>query len=143
MDLISLFQNGIKNVVAVSGTALTEDQVLLLSRYTKNVVLLFDADIAGVKASMRSIEILLRKDFEIRIASLPKGEDPDSYVNQFGKDKFDELIKQAISFHEYQTALYESEGYFGDSSRSAEAIRNLVKSLSFINDELKRNFYII
>ena len=142
MDLISLFQYGIKNVVAVSGTALTDDQVLLLSRYTKNVVLLFDADIAGVKASMRSIEILLRKDFEIRIVSLPKGEDPDSYVNQFGKEKFDELIKLAVSFHEYQTALYETEGYFTDSSRSAEAVRSLVKSLSFIDDELKRNFYI-
>jgi DNA primase len=142
MDLISLYQNGIKNVVAVSGTALTEDQVVLLSRYSKNVVLLFDADIAGVKASMRSIEILLKKDFEIRIVSLPKGEDPDSYVNQFGKEKFDELVKQAVSFHEYQTALYESEGYFTDSARSAEAIRNLVKSLSLISDELKRNFYI-
>jgi DNA primase len=140
--LISLFQNGITNVVAVSGTALTEDQVILLSRYSKNIVLLFDADIAGVKASMRSIEILLKKDFEIRIASLPKGEDPDSYVNQFGKEKFDDLIKQAVSFHEYQTALYESEGYFTDSSRSAEAVRNLVKSLSFINDEIKRSFYI-
>ncbi|MDR3611586.1 MAG: DNA primase [Ignavibacteriaceae bacterium] len=142
MDLISLYQNGIKNVVAVSGTALTEDQVVLLSRYSKNVVLLFDADIAGVKASMRSIEILLKKDFEIRIVSLPKGEDPDSYVNQFGKEKFDELVKQAVSFHEYQTALYEAEGYFTDSARSAEAIRNLVKSLSLISDELKRNFYI-
>jgi DNA primase len=142
MDLISLFQNGIKNVVAVSGTALTEDQVILLSRFSKNIVLLFDADIAGVKASMRSIEILLRKDFEIKIASLPKGEDPDSYVNQFGKEQFDELIKQAISFHEYQTALYEAEGYFTDSSRSADAVRNLVKSLSFINDAIKRNFYI-
>ena len=142
MDLISLFQNGIKNVVAVSGTALTEDQVILLSRFSKNIVLLFDADIAGVKASMRSIEILLRKDFEIKIASLPKGEDPDSYVNQFGKEKFDELIKQAVSFHEYQTSLYEAEGYFTDSSRSAEAVRNLVKSLSFINDAIKRNFYI-
>jgi len=142
MDLISIFQNGIKNVVSVSGTALTEDQALLLSRFSKNIVLLFDADIAGVKASMRSIEILLRKDFEIRIASLPKGEDPDSYVNQFGKEKFDELIKQAVSFHEYQTSLYEVEGYFTDSSRSAEAIRNLVKSLSYIDDELKRNFYI-
>lgn len=142
MDLVSLFQNGIKNVIAVSGTALTDDQVLLLSRYTKNIVLLFDADIAGIKASMRSIEILLRKDFEIKIASLPKGEDPDSYVNQFGKEKFDDLIKQAVSFHEYQTTLYEAEGYFTDSSRSAEAVRNLVKSLSFIEDELKRNFYI-
>jgi DNA primase len=142
MDLISLFQNGIQNVVAVSGTALTEEQAILLSRYSKNIVLLFDADIAGVKASMRSIEILLKKDFEIKIASLPKGEDPDSYVNQFGKEKFDELIKQAVSFHEYQTSLYEAEGYFTDSSRSAEAVRNLVKSLSLIDDAIKRNFYI-
>jgi DNA primase len=142
MDLISLFQNGIKNVVAVSGTALTEDQVLLLSRYTKNVVLLFDADIAGIKASMRSIEILLKKDFEIKIVSLPKGEDPDSYVNTYGKEKFDEMVKQAVSFHEYQTALFEAEGYFTDSARTAEAIRSLVKSLSLISDELKRNIYI-
>jgi DNA primase len=142
MDLISLFQAGVKNVVAVSGTALTEDQVILLSRYTKNIVLLFDADNAGIKASMRSIEILLKKDFEIKIVALPKGEDPDSFVNTFGKDKFDDLVKQAVSFHEYQTALYESEGYFTDSARSAEAVRNLVKSLSLISDDLKRNFYI-
>ncbi len=79
MDLISLYQNGIKNVVAVSGTALTDDQVQLLSRYTKNVFLLFDADTAGIKASMRSIELLLKKDIEIKIISLPSGEDPDSY----------------------------------------------------------------
>ena len=91
---------------------------------------------------MRSIEILLRKDFEIKVASMPKGEDPDSYVNQFGKEKFDELIKLSVSFHEYQTALYEAEGYFTDSSRSAEAVRNLVKSLSYMEDELTRNFYI-
>ena len=142
MDLISLFQAGVKNVVAVSGTALTEDQVILLARYTKNIVLLFDADNAGIKASMRSIEILLRKDFEIKIVALPKGEDPDSYVNTFGKDKFDDLVKQAVSFHEYQTALYEAEGYFTDSARTAEAIRNLVKSLSLIGDDLKRNIYV-
>jgi DNA primase len=142
MDLISLFQAGVKNVVAVSGTALTEDQVILLSRYSKNVVLLFDADNAGIKASMRSIEILLKKDFEIKIVALPKGEDPDSYVNTFGKDKFDDLVKQAVSFHEYQTAMYEAEGYFTDSARTAEAIRNLVKSLSLIGDDLKRNLYV-
>ena len=66
MDLISLYQNGVKNVVAVSGTALTDEQVQLLSRYTKDVVLLFDADTAGIKASMRSIEILLKRDMEVK-----------------------------------------------------------------------------
>jgi DNA primase len=142
MDLISLYQSGIKNVVAVSGTALTDDQVQLLSRYTKNVVLLFDADVAGIKASMRSIEILLKRDMEVKIVSLPKGEDPDSYVNKYGKDEFEELIKRAENFLEYESKYYESQGKFDDPSTAAEAIRDLVKPVALINDELKRNLLI-
>ncbi len=106
MDLISLFQAGIKNVVAVSGTALTEEQVQLLSRYTKNVVLLFDADTAGIKASMRSIELLLKKDIEVKIAALPGGEDPDSFINNYGKEKFEETISYAQNFLEYQSGYF-------------------------------------
>lgn len=142
MDLISLYQSGIKNVVAVSGTALTDDQVQLLSRYTKNVVLLFDADVAGIKASMRSIEILLKRDMEVKIVSLPKGEDPDSYVNKYGKEEFEELIKRAENFLEYESKHYESQGKFEDPSTAAEAIRELVKPVALINDELKRNLLI-
>ena len=142
MDLISLYQSGIKNVVAVSGTALTDDQVQLLSRYTMNVVLLFDADVAGIKASMRSIEILLKRDMEVKIVSLPKGEDPDSYVNKHGKDEFEELIKRAENFLEYESKYYESQGKFDDPSTAAEAIRELVKPVALINDELKRNLLI-
>lgn len=138
MDLISMYQSGIKNVVAVSGTALTEEQVLLLSRYTKNVTLLFDADTAGVKASMRSIEILLKKDMDIKIASVPAGEDPDSFVNKFGKEKFDEIIQSAQNFLEYLSAQYESQKMFEDPAKMAEAIRDLVKPVALINDELKR-----
>ena len=139
MDLISLYQAGIKNVVAVSGTALTDDQAQLLSRYTKNVVLLFDADAAGIKASMRSIEILLKRDFDVKISTLPKGEDPDSYVTKFGKDAFDEIIKKAENFLEYQTAYYETLGMFDDPTKMAEAIRDLVKPIALVDDELKRN----
>jgi DNA primase len=142
MDLISLYQNGIKNVVAVSGTALTEDQVQLLSRYTKNVVLLFDADTAGIKASMRSIELLLRRDIEVKIATLPANEDPDSFINKFGKEEFDELIRKAQNFLEYQTAYYEKKHYFEDHNKTAEAIRELVKLLALIEDELKRNLLL-
>src|SRR3989339_646175 len=142
MDLISLFQAGIKNVVAVSGTALTEEQVQLLSRYTKNVVLLFDADTAGIKASMRSIELLLKKDVEVKIAALPGGEDPDSFINNYGKVEFDELIRKAQNFLEYQTAYFESQGYFEDHNKTAEAIRELVKLLALIDDELKRNLLL-
>jgi DNA primase len=142
MDLISLYQAGIKNVVAVSGTALTDDQAQLLSRYTKNVVLLFDADAAGIKASMRSIEILLKRDFDVKISTLPKGEDPDSYVTKFGKDSFDEIIKRAENFLEYQTEYYEAQGMFDDPIKMAEAIRDLVKPIALVNDELKRNLLI-
>jgi DNA primase len=139
MDLISLYQAGVKNVVAVSGTALTDDQAQLLSRYTKNVVLLFDADAAGIKASMRSIEILLKRDFDVKISTLPRGEDPDSYVTKFGKDAFDDIIKRAENFLEYQTAYYETEGMFDDPTKMAEAIRDLVKPIALVDDELKRN----
>ncbi len=142
MDLISLYQAGVKNVVAVSGTALTDDQVQLLSRYTKNVVLLFDADAAGIKASMRSIEILLKRDFDVKISTLPKGEDPDSYVTKFGKEAFDEIIKRAENFLEYQTEYYETQGMFDDPTKMAEAIRDLVKPIALVNDELKRNLLI-
>ena len=142
MDLISLYQAGVKNVVAVSGTALTDDQAQLLSRYTKNVVLLFDADAAGIKASMRSIEILLKRDFDVKISTLPKGEDPDSYVTKFGKDAFDEIIKRAENFLEYQTGYYEAQGMFDDPTKMAEAIRDLVKPIALVDDELKRNLLI-
>ena len=142
MDLLALVQNEIKNVVAVSGTAFTEEQVQLLSRYTKNVTLLFDSDTAGINASMRSIEILLGQDFEIKIATLPKGEDPDSFVNNFGKIKFQENLDRAQNFLEYQTAYYESEGMFDDSGKTADAIRELVKPAALIKDELKRSLLI-
>ena len=142
MDLISLFQNGIKNVVAVSGTALTDEQVQLLSRYTKNVVLLFDADTAGIKASMRSIEILLRKNMDVKIASVPEGEDPDSYVNKFGKESFDGIIQKAQNFLEYQSTYYENQGMFEDPAKTAEAIRELVKPVALISDELKRTLLL-
>jgi DNA primase len=142
MDLLALYQNGIKNVVAVSGTALTEDQVQLLSRYTKNVILLFDADAAGIKASMRSIELLLKRDMEIKIVSLPSGEDPDSFVNKFGRERFEEMIEKSENFLEYQTRYYQEAGMFNEANTAAEAIRELVKPLSLVGDELKRNFLV-
>ena len=103
------------------------------------MVLLFDADAAGIKASMRSIEILLKRDFDVKISTLPKGEDPDSYVTKFGKDAFDEIIKKAENFLEYQTAYYETLGMFDDPTKMAEAIRDLVKPIALVDDELKRN----
>jgi DNA primase len=142
MDVIALWQHGVKNVVASSGTSLTDDQARLLSRYTTNVVVIFDADEAGNKAAVRSIEILLKQDFEVKLLSLPKGEDPDSYVNNFGKDSFEELVNTSKNFLEFQTAQYESQGMFDNPTTEAKAIRELVKSAAFINDELKRGLLI-
>lgn len=142
MDLIALYQHGVKNVVASSGTSLTDDQTRLLSRYTKNIVVIFDADTAGKKAAMRSIEILLKQDFDVNVLSLPQGEDPDSFINQFGKDHFNEVLQTAKNFLEYQTSQYEAEGMFEDPMTEAEAIRELVKSAAFVNDELKRGLLL-
>ncbi len=142
MDLISLYQFGVKNVVASSGTALTEEQAQLLSRFTRNLVVLFDADAAGQNAAMRSIEILLKHDFEIKILSLPNGEDPDTFINKNGKDAFDEVLLKAQSFLDYQSSRYEAMGWFADASKQTEAIRELVKSIALVNDELKRTILI-
>lgn len=138
LDLISLYQAGIKNVVASCGTALTEEQAQLLSRYTRNIVVFYDSDNAGIKASLRSIEIFLKQDFDVKIAELPAGEDPDSFVNRNGREGIEEAIKRAQSFLEYQSQQYEKQGMFSDPSLQTQAIRGLVESASFVGDELKR-----
>ncbi|HEX2869433.1 MAG TPA: DNA primase [Ignavibacteriales bacterium] len=142
IDLISLFQHGIKNVVASCGTALTEEQAQMLSRYTKNIVVFYDSDAAGIKASLRSIEILVKQDFDVKIAELPEGEDPDSYVQKMGRQAFEEAMKRALNFLEYQTLQYEKRGMFNDPEEQTKALRELIQSASYVNDELKRNLLI-
>ena len=142
MDLISLYQNGIKNVVASSGTALTEEQVLLLSRFTRNIIVVYDADLAGQKASLRSIELLLKQNFEVKIATLPEGEDPDSFIHKNGKEDFIEKIDLAKNFLEFQTEHFEKAGMLQDPDKQTQAIRELIKSIALVNDELKRNILI-
>lgn len=142
MDLISLYQNGVKNVVASSGTALTEEQVQLLSRFTKNIIILFDADAAGQSAALRSIEVLLKQDFEVKILSLPEGEDPDSFINTNHKDDFDRLVNNATNFMEYQTEQFEKKGMLSDPDKQSQAIRELVKTIALISDELKRTMLL-
>ena len=142
MDVISLYQNGIKNVVAASGTSLTEDQVRLLSRYTNNIVVIFDADEAGKKAAKRSIEILLKFHFDIRLLSLPSGEDPDSFIREHSADDFNALVESAPDFLSYQAKELQEAGMLDDPVRKTRAIRELMKSLIMIDDELMRASYI-
>jgi len=142
MDIIALYKYGVRNTVASSGTALTDEQVQLLSRFTKNVIVLFDADSAGQKAASRSIETFLKQDFNIKVLTLPQGEDPDSFINNYGKDRFREEVEKAVNFLEYRVSSFRKEGAFDDPDKQVEAIREIVRILSFVNDELKRNMYI-
>lgn len=138
LDVISLYQNGVKNIAAVSGTALTDEQVKLLSNYTKNFYLLFDADEAGYKAAMRSIEIVLKHNLNLKIMSLPEGEDPDSFVHKFGAKQFIEQVKTAREFIDYQYLSFQKGGYLDDPERMTSAIKEMVRPIALIPDELRR-----
>ncbi len=142
MDVISLYQNGIKNVVAASGTSLTEDQVRLLSRYTRNIVVIFDSDEAGKKAAKRSIEILLKFHFDVRLLSLPSGEDPDSFIRAHSANDFIELVNSAPDFLTHQAREFQQAGMLDDPMQKARATRELIKSIVLIDDPLTRATYI-
>jgi len=142
MDFISLYQAEIKNVVASSGTALTDEQVKLLTRFTKNVTVVYDADGAGQRAAMRSIEIFLKNDCEVKIFTLPDGEDPDTYIKKLGKEEFIEASSKAQNFIEFQADYFKQNGSLDSPASSAESIREIVRNISFIPDELKRTMFL-
>ena len=141
-DMISLFQAGIQNVVASSGTALTEDQLSLLGRYSKNLILVYDGDSAGSRATIRGIDLALEKDMDVRIVALPQGEDPDSFVRSQGANVFRERLAQAVSFIEFKASEYRNLGLFETPEGKTKAVRAIVQSIARIGDELKRSFFI-
>jgi len=141
-DLISLFACGIENVAATSGTSLTKEHAMLIRRYTDNVLLLFDPDLAGVKAAFRGIEILLSHDFSVKIASIPKGDDPDSYSRKHGKDGILNLIGQAKPFMEYFIEK-KVEGLNLNSPRDQlRCIQDVKPMLSRLSNQIERMNYI-
>lgn len=141
-DLISLFQAGVQNVVASSGTALTEDQVRLVGKYARTLVLVYDADSAGSQAALRGLDIALEQGLDVRIASLPQGEDPDSFVRKRGAKDFRALVEQAVSFIDFKAGMFAAKGRFATPEGKTEAVRSIVQSIARINDELKRNFFV-
>lgn len=142
VDLISSYQAGIRNVVASSGTALTEDQIRLVGRYTKNIILVYDADSAGSQAMMRGVDLIIEGGLDVKIAELPPGHDPDSYVRKFGGDEFRKLLKRAASFIDFKAHTYQRQGKFETPEGQAEAVRSIVQTIAKMKDELKQNFYI-
>jgi DNA primase len=137
-DVISLHQAGIENVVASSGTSLTEDQVRLISRYTLNITILYDGDIAGIKASMRGIDMILEQGMNVNVVTFPDSEDPDSYVRKLGGEEFKKYLKASKKdFISFKTALFLKETE-GDPVKKAGVIREIVESISKIPDAIKR-----
>jgi DNA primase len=142
IDLISLFQAGVENVVATSGTALTEGQIQLIGRYAKNITLAYDADSAGSKASIRGVDLIMENGLDVKIAELPSGEDPDSCVKKNGGAAFKRLVENAVTFLDFKVMLFQAEGLFDTPDGQTRAVRSIVETISKMKDELKRSFYI-
>lgn len=141
-DVISLHQADIENVVASSGTALTEDQIKLMRRFTENVTVLYDGDAAGIKAALRGIDLVLKGGLNVRIVLLPDGEDPDSFSKKQGTTELKKYLRDHTQdFISFKIGLYSREAS-NDPLKKAEAIREIVTSIGVIPDPIKRSVYI-
>lgn len=141
-DVISMHQAGITNVVSSSGTSLTEDQIRLISHFTKNLTLLYDGDPAGIKASLRGIDMVLANDMNVRVVLLPEGQDPDDYAKAHStEDILRYLSENAVDFIRFKTRLLLREAG-SDPIRRAELIDNILTSISVIPDGIKRTVYV-
>ncbi len=141
-DVISMHQAGVENVVSSSGTSLTSGQIRLISRYTKNVTILYDGDEAGIKASLRGTDMLLEEGLNVRVLLFPDGNDPDSYVQQFGSTSF----RQYIAEHQQDFIFYKTHVLLRDAGndpiKRAGVIREVVESIALIPDEIKVSVFI-
>ncbi|WP_347158192.1 DNA primase [Pontibacter chitinilyticus] len=141
LDVLSLHQGGIENVVASSGTSLTEGQIKLISRYTDNITVLYDGDAAGIKASLRGIDLILENGLNVDVVTFPEGEDPDSYIQKVGDAAFKTYLKEkSQDFISFKTSLYATEAA-GNPVKKAEAIKEVVASIGKIPDAIKRTVF--
>lgn len=141
-DVISLHQSGVENVVASSGTALTEEQIKLMRRFTENVTVLFDGDAAGIKAALRGIDLVLKGGLNVRIVLLPDGEDPDSFSKKRGSTELVNYLKEHTQdFISFKIDLYTADAS-KDPIKKAELIRDILTSITAIPDPLKRTVYL-
>lgn len=141
-DVLSMHQAGVENVVSSSGTSLTSGQIRLISRFSKNVVILFDGDAAGIKASLRGTDMLLEEGLNVKVLLFPDGNDPDSYVQKVGGDAFRAYIEQ----HQEDFIFYKTNILLRDAGtdpiKRAEVIRDVVESIALIPDEIKVSLFI-
>ena len=141
-DVIKMHQCGISNVVASSGTALTENQIRLINRLTKNITVVFDGDAAGSRAALRGIDLILEQGMNVKICNLPENDDPDSFVsNKTLEEVQSYFIKNAKDFVVYKASLLLDDSE-NDPVKKASVIRDMVESISKISDHIKRELYI-
>jgi DNA primase len=138
LDLISLFESGITNVVAPQGTAFTESQARILKRFVNEVVLCFDADTAGHKAAERSLDALLQNDLIVRVAEMPMGEDPDSLVRREGKEAFESRIAEARDFFDYWIERETANVDLASFGAKIQLARRLAETVSHVRDPVMR-----
>lgn len=141
-DVTSLHQAGVENVVASSGTALTDDQVRLIKRYTENITILYDGDPAGIRASFRGINLILSQGLNVRVVLFPDGDDPDSFARRVSTDELMRYItEEARDFLSFKTDMLAQDAA-GDPIKRAGMIRDVVESIVCIPDAIKRSVYI-
>ncbi len=141
-DVISLFESGVENVVASSGTSLTNEQVRILGTQTRNITVLYDGDRAGIKASLRGIDMLLEKNLNIRVCLLPDGEDPDSFAKKHRDSELvDYLNNNTTDFLLFKTRIL-SEEAGDDPLKRAEMVKEIVGSIAKMQDQIAQSFYI-
>ncbi|MDX5348829.1 MAG: toprim domain-containing protein, partial [Hymenobacteraceae bacterium] len=142
LDVLSLHQGGIENVVASSGTSLTEGQIKLISRYTQNVTVLYDGDAAGIKASLRGIDLILEGGLNVNVVLFPEGEDPDSYIHKVGDEAFLAYLKENTKdFISFKAELFAHDAK-ESPVKKAEAIKEIVHSIAKIPDNIKRSVFL-
>ncbi|OCX50353.1 DNA primase [Mucilaginibacter sp. PPCGB 2223] len=141
-DVISVHQSGIENVVASSGTSLTVEQIRLIGRLTKNITILYDGDAAGIKASLRGLDLILEEGLNVKVVLFPDGHDPDSYVRLLGSTGFKNYIEQnKKDFILYKTDILLKEAG-NDPIRKSEVIREVVESIAKIPDSIKASVFL-
>ncbi len=141
-DVIQLYQAGIQNVVSSSGTALTTEQIRLISRLTKNITVLYDGDAAGQRAAIRGIDLILEAGMNVRVCTFPEGEDPDSFAKSHTESEIRNFLSEnAVDFIRFKSSLLKDEAA-GDPIKKAGMIREIVQSIAKIPDEISREIYV-
>jgi len=142
LDLIIPFQYGIRNIVASLGTSLTENQIRVFRRYTKNVVVIFDPDKAGEMATLRSLDLLIQEGLNVRIVRLPEGYDPDSFVRKYGPEEFRKRIARAKNLFEYKLSVLRSRHDASSLENKAKIVEEMLPTISRVHNAVLKSGYI-